>query len=157
MFRHTSIPSVFTIALTTLITLCALTKTTQADITAQQVNSAIEKGVKFLRAQQKEDGSYPDFTAPNGAVLFPNGVTSLTTLALLNCGYDGQDQTISKALKYIRSAPASGTTYVVSLQLMVFCQAEPQKDKLHIKRLACLLYTSPSPRDGLLSRMPSSA
>ena len=25
------------------------------------------------------------------------------------------------------------------------------------QRLACLLYTSPSPRDGLLSRMPSSA
>ena len=25
------------------------------------------------------------------------------------------------------------------------------------KRAACLLYTSPSPRDGLLSRMPSSA
>ena len=25
------------------------------------------------------------------------------------------------------------------------------------RRLACLLYTSPSPRDGLLSRMPSSA
>ena len=27
----------------------------------------------------------------------------------------------------------------------------------HLKGLACLLYTSPSPRDGLLSRMPSSA
>ena len=27
----------------------------------------------------------------------------------------------------------------------------------HYKRFACLLYTSPSPRDGLLSRMPSSA
>ena len=26
-----------------------------------------------------------------------------------------------------------------------------------VKVLACLLYTSPSPRDGLLSRMPSSA
>ena len=26
-----------------------------------------------------------------------------------------------------------------------------------VKPLACLLYTSPSPRDGLLSRMPSSA
>ena len=25
------------------------------------------------------------------------------------------------------------------------------------KRMSCLLYTSPSPRDGLLSRMPSSA
>ena len=28
---------------------------------------------------------------------------------------------------------------------------------LEIKYKACLLYTSPSPRDGLLSRMPSSA
>ena len=26
-----------------------------------------------------------------------------------------------------------------------------------VKTLSCLLYTSPSPRDGLLSRMPSSA
>ena len=26
-----------------------------------------------------------------------------------------------------------------------------------LKGMACLLYTSPSPRDGLLSRMPSSA
>ena len=30
-------------------------------------------------------------------------------------------------------------------------------DNLHIIAKACLLYTSPSPRDGLLSRMPSSA
>ena len=29
--------------------------------------------------------------------------------------------------------------------------------KITIKRISCLLYTSPSPRDGLLSRMPSSA
>ena len=27
----------------------------------------------------------------------------------------------------------------------------------HFQALSCLLYTSPSPRDGLLSRMPSSA
>ena len=30
-----------------------------------------------------------------------------------------------------------------------------EKDRLELK--TCLLYTSPSPRDGLLSRMPSSA
>ena len=29
--------------------------------------------------------------------------------------------------------------------------------QLHSKYYTCLLYTSPSPRDGLLSRMPSSA
>ena len=35
-----------------------------------------------------------------------------------------------------------------------------EKKKEKVKRtiiLSCLLYTSPSPRDGLLSRMPSSA
>ena len=30
-------------------------------------------------------------------------------------------------------------------------------DVLEVSILSCLLYTSPSPRDGLLSRMPSSA
>ena len=34
---------------------------------------------------------------------------------------------------------------------------DPQTVRLHIMGIACLLYTSPSPRDGLLSRMPSSA
>ena len=36
---------------------------------------------------------------------------------------------------------------------------EIQRDNLQLDSLphACLLYTSPSPRDGLLSRMPSSA
>ena len=42
----------------------------------------------------------------------------------------------------------------------------PEREGLHLRRLilrtspkdfSCLLYTSPSPRDGLLSRMPSSA
>ena len=33
----------------------------------------------------------------------------------------------------------------------------PQMVKIEIGAYGCLLYTSPSPRDGLLSRMPSSA
>ena len=136
MFRYAPVQSVFTVFLTAFVFLSNTLESAQADITAKQVNSAIDKGVKFLREQQRTDGSYPDFAAPNGTVLFPNGVTNLVTLALLNCGYDAQDPTVSKSLKYIRTAPASGTTYVVALQLMVFCQAEPQKDKLHIKRLA---------------------
>ena len=32
-----------------------------------------------------------------------------------------------------------------------------EHQKMYEKYQACLLYTSPSPRDGLLSRMPSSA
>ena len=34
---------------------------------------------------------------------------------------------------------------------------EVEREIIRHKGAACLLYTSPSPRDGLLSRMPSSA
>ena len=37
----------------------------------------------------------------------------------------------------------------VQVRVQVLC--------FHYKYISCLLYTSPSPRDGLLSRMPSSA
>ena len=36
-------------------------------------------------------------------------------------------------------------------------KAESQQALNQLKQQVCLLYTSPSPRDGLLSRMPSSA
>ena len=36
-------------------------------------------------------------------------------------------------------------------------EAEVNLDELRSSEDICLLYTSPSPRDGLLSRMPSSA
>ena len=42
-------------------------------------------------------------------------------------------------------------------QLWKSRHTEPHIGKLYEKYKACLLYTSPSPRDGLLSRMPSSA
>ena len=36
-------------------------------------------------------------------------------------------------------------------------KGEEATDELVLGVISCLLYTSPSPRDGLLSRMPSSA
>ena len=36
-------------------------------------------------------------------------------------------------------------------------RAQAALDGLAVSGITCLLYTSPSPRDGLLSRMPSSA
>ena len=39
--------------------------------------------------------------------------------------------------------------------LITFAQPDGSTFQAHLK--GCLLYTSPSPRDGLLSRMPSSA
>ena len=48
-----------------------------------------------------------------------------------------------------------GSELDVALVPVVACAARP--DYQVVPGIGCLLYTSPSPRDGLLSRMPSSA
>ena len=45
--------------------------------------------------------------------------------------------------------------YVTSTPVHAYLTAVSQGGR--VQTIACLLYTSPSPRDGLLSRMPSSA
>jgi hypothetical protein len=111
-----------------------------ADISPEQVRNSIDRAVSFLKRQQNNNGTWPDHPA------FVGGITGLCTLALLNAGVDVQDETMQKPLAYLRSLAAANTshavrgaptqTYVVSLQTMVFCAAEPKKDLLLIRRLA---------------------
>ena len=54
-------------------------------------------------------------------------------------------------LKFINNAMVAGTLRGFDGTGYVYKQTS------HKKKKDCLLYTSPSPRDGLLSRMPSSA
>ena len=105
----------------------AIAQDVKEDITAQQVREAIDRGVAFLRQQQKADGSWDDYT------IFTGGVTALSTLALLNSGVEPGDPQIQKALSYLRKLKPE-RTYVTSLQTMVFARAEPQKDMILINR-----------------------
>ena len=74
-------------------------------------------------------------------------------LVLLNtCSIrDKAEQTVRNKLKTYNSYKKDNSNLKIGL---LGCMAERLKDKLLED---CLLYTSPSPRDGLLSRMPSSA
>ena len=47
--------------------------------------------------------------------------------------------------------------YLLSPEQWLEHDDAPCKVDFWLRNLRCLLYTSPSPRDGLLSRMPSSA
>ena len=69
----------------------------------------------------------------------------------------GKDQ--KKLVKKYRSIPEDLET--VKQVLAIMPDERPpfsyRINNLGIRTCICLLYTSPSPRDGLLSRMPSSA
>ena len=54
-------------------------------------------------------------------------------------------------------AAAFAARYPARVSSLIFVSALPVSWRPDARAASCLLYTSPSPRDGLLSRMPSSA
>ena len=94
-----------------------------------QVRVAIEKGVRFLRDQEKGRGNW-EVDAESAAR--KGGWTSLAMLALLQSGISPQDEMIQRGLKYLRGLPPE-QTYTVGLQTMVFCLAGQPEDAPRIK------------------------
>lgn len=91
------------------------------------LNKAILDGVAYLRAEQQDDGHWPD---PVG---YPGGITSLCTLALLRSGVKADDPAVTSALAYLRKIKPQ-RTYSTSLQTMVFCAAGQLRDLKLIQR-----------------------
>lgn len=97
--------------------------------TADQVNRAIDRGIDYLKAKQRIDGTWDDYAE------FKGGITALVTLALLSCDVPVNDPRVEKALAQLRSLPPE-YTYVVALQTMVFAEATPKEDAAIIMRNA---------------------
>ena len=75
---------------------------------------------------------------------------------------DPSSKNLEKDLKSLRKQAAALSTKkpIVDILLpreLVLSQTIVFENDFSIEHCNCLLYTSPSPRDGLLSRMPSSA
>jgi hypothetical protein len=104
-----------------------------ADITAEQVRTAIDKGVKFLKSQQKVSERGEGYWSEHAGE--PGGLTALCTLSLINAGVPVDDVVIQRALRYLRSARFNKPrrTYSTSLRTMVFCAAEPDRDRVQIR------------------------
>lgn len=101
-------------------------------INAEEVRTAIDRGVRYLYSQQnKADGSWIEHASQ------PGGVTALVSLALLSAGEDPKHPQLQRALEYLRGLEKPGErgmVYAISLQTMVFCLADPEKDRLLITR-----------------------
>jgi hypothetical protein len=93
------------------------------------VERAIRDGVRYLKQQQRQDGSWPevDERARSGA-------TSLVTLALMTAGEKPDSPAIRAALEFLRKLGPNDLrwTYAIALQTMVFAAAEPERDLLRI-------------------------
>jgi len=107
----------------------------RADVTGDQVREAIDRAVAYLKRQQQPDGAWPDYLPSRGGpvAVYHGGVTALSTLALLNAGVEPDDDCIRRALKHLRKVKPE-TTYVTSLQTMVFAKAIPEIDRLLVAR-----------------------
>jgi hypothetical protein len=100
-----------------------------AGVTREEVERAIRDGVRFLKSQQRADGSWPDMDGDS-----KSGMTSLVTLALLTAGEGVDSPTIRKSLDLLRKLRPEDlrNTYAIGLQTMVFAAAEPDRDRLRI-------------------------
>jgi hypothetical protein len=111
-----------------LFCLAAQAPTARAeDLDPAKVKKSIDQAINYLQNKQNADGSWPTWRQYD--------LTSLCTLALLNAGVDPQSEPIQRALNVLRNpARQPSSTYLVSLQTMVLCAAEPKKDQLLIRR-----------------------
>ena len=100
------------------------------DVTPEAVKDSILRGTQYLFKQQAPNGSWTDQFDQ------PTGVTSLVTLALLNSGETAKNPQVAKALDYLYKSELPRATYAASLQIMVFCQADPAHYKVKINELA---------------------
>src|SRR5258707_1585320 len=120
--------------------LASLAPRASAEATREEVGRAIREGIRFLRQQQRAEGSWPDYDANESHT----GVSSLVTLALLTAGEPVSSDHMAKAINYLRQfGPEDlNNTYAVALQTMVFVAADPVKHQVAIGRNAKWLENS---------------
>ena len=77
-------------------------------------------------------------------------------IVLAKLGLDGHDRGLKVVARMLRDAGME-VVYLGLRQTTEMVVTAVEQEDADAVGISCLLYTSPSPRDGLLSRMPSSA
>src|SRR5688572_27639377 len=113
-----------------VLLILAVVRPATAEITDEQARKSIAQALKYLETKQNKTGGGRSETWPTATP----GVTALVTLAMLNAGVEVKSEVIQKALAYLRAQNNPENTYGTSLQTMVFCIAEPNRDRPQISR-----------------------
>jgi len=113
--------------------LMALVVATPSARTADEkkIKQAIERGVEYLKRQQKENGEWH---------YQESGMTSLAALTLLECGVPPNDHQIQKAAMFVRNAAVmEDKTYSISLAIVFLDRLGEEVDVALIEAMAVRL------------------
>jgi hypothetical protein len=101
--------------------------------TEEQVTAARNKGIAFLKEQQKSDGNW---TFGGHDV----GITALCTIALIENGVPLTDPVLQKGYEYVKKhANSLKNTYDLSLVIVLLSRFGDRRDKAEIKKYAARL------------------
>ena len=108
-----------------------------ADLSEADVKLSIERGKKFLVANQNQDGSWSIAGGDEARA----GVSSLAVLSLLNSGMSSQDAPARRGLQYLRTQQIEdlsgrNETYQTSLLIMALVAGKERSDFPRITALA---------------------
>jgi hypothetical protein len=118
-----------------------------AEPLVEQVRSAIDRGVNYLRRAEKGRGHWETQGMP--VTDKPGGTSCLAVLALLNSGVPADDAMIKRGLEYVRSLEMR-YTYVVGLQTMALAEAGDPRDRERIQQCVDWLIAARSMKGGKL-------
>ena len=84
-------------------------------------------------------------------------ISKLSRISLDDAKAKKLEADLNSIFAFIEKLNELDTDNVEPLTSIAETTLQLRKDEIKSSNISCLLYTSPSPRDGLLSRMPSSA
>lgn len=87
----------------------------RAEVTAAQVETAIRRGVDYLKEKQLASGGWEEIPR------HPCGLSALCMLAMATAGVPAEEPVIAKGLSYLRKSRPQDT-YSLSLQTLAMCQ-----------------------------------
>lgn len=110
--------------------LCCVRPTSGQDLNPEEIRRTIEQGVAFLKSRQKPDGSWDEMSTVERC-----GSTALALLAMINCGLDKEDPALRRGMQFLRQhrGTQTGRNYAISLQTMVYCLVDPDRDRALIR------------------------
>jgi hypothetical protein len=99
----------------------------------KKVRTALDKGIEYLKAQQRDQGGGRwSWENDQLQLLQPGGSSCLAMLALLTAGTPPDDPVVKRGLSFIRGLKPQHT-YVVGLQTMVLAEVGEQRDLFQIQ------------------------